>query len=644
MSMKTTTRRQRRETRALGWRLSWFLALVLVVSWVTPARVAGPYYVSTLGSNSNSCATSASLGASDQTKAKLTILAGLQCAAAGEFVNVYGGTYAESIDDNLVSVPTGTDPSRITVRNYNGGTVLMRPASGCYSVLAFSKTASRYLTFDGINMDGRPCNEAVIAMFSGYGGGNPHHLTVLNAELQGAEGALYTHSFGVIMASNSASSIGGNVFRNINFHGGGRNDADHHFYIMTPDNIVENSVLWDYAGSAWQVYSGDGGTPNNNILRNTLIHSKRAGVLGQPGNLPGRGVCLFAYTATSGTQIYNNICHTVPNSGGFTTGFDIDATNVSVWNNTVYGVSGSSCMRFAGSGHVAINNICYGNSNNSITGSVTKTTNLEGTNPRFVDGPNHDFHLLPDSPAIDAGTTVGSVPSDQQGAARPQGSAYDIGAYERVSGEVPSPTCTPKALPEAFTGADDTVLEAHDPCWEMPRGNFKIRSNGVAANTGGLAIDSVARWTGSTYTNNHRVKLDVIATTTGKFIGVGARCSATGGAYMTYTDGVAAYLVRILPGAAFGVRLLTVAGITAGQEIAVTASGNQIGMEANGVPVSGSPVTDTELTDGTPCVTAFDASNSTRGDNFDATDIASPGVPGGTPSPEQSFISLTLQP
>ena len=56
---------------------------------------------------------------------------------------------------------------------------------------------------------------------------------------------------------------------------------------------------------------------------------------------------------------------------------------------------------------------------------------LAATDP-FVDpsdSPAADFHLRFNSPAIDAGTNTG-VATDYDGTARPQGAAYDIGAYE----------------------------------------------------------------------------------------------------------------------------------------------------------------------------------------------------------------------
>ncbi len=62
-------------------------------------------------------------------------------------------------------------------------------------------------------------------------------------------------------------------------------------------------------------------------------------------------------------------------------------------------------------------------------------------NPRFVDPENGDFHLLPNSPCIDAGRLVEEVTGDFEGTPRPydayagtrgDGSDYDMGAFEFV--------------------------------------------------------------------------------------------------------------------------------------------------------------------------------------------------------------------
>ena len=54
---------------------------------------------------------------------------------------------------------------------------------------------------------------------------------------------------------------------------------------------------------------------------------------------------------------------------------------------------------------------------------------LEG-DPRFVDPEAGDFHLRPDSPAIDRGTAEDAPSVDLEGTPRPQGRGYDLGAYE----------------------------------------------------------------------------------------------------------------------------------------------------------------------------------------------------------------------
>jgi hypothetical protein len=60
------------------------------------------------------------------------------------------------------------------------------------------------------------------------------------------------------------------------------------------------------------------------------------------------------------------------------------------------------------------------------------TGNLNA-DPRFVDATGFDFHLLPDSPAIDAGVDAG-LGYDFAGLFRPLGEGFDLGAYEFDAG------------------------------------------------------------------------------------------------------------------------------------------------------------------------------------------------------------------
>jgi hypothetical protein len=68
---------------------------------------------------------------------------------------------------------------------------------------------------------------------------------------------------------------------------------------------------------------------------------------------------------------------------------------------------------------------------------LTLINNRENADPGLVNPTGYDFHLRADSLAIDSGATV-QVPTDYEGRARPQGSGYDIGAYEYSSSGISS--------------------------------------------------------------------------------------------------------------------------------------------------------------------------------------------------------------
>jgi hypothetical protein len=77
---------------------------------------------------------------------------------------------------------------------------------------------------------------------------------------------------------------------------------------------------------------------------------------------------------------------------------------------------------------------------------------------RLVDEASLDCHLLPDSPAVDTGTTLDSFSIDKDGIPRPQGAAWDIGAYEYNPGGV-EPV---EEEPAGETPADASVDAAAD--------------------------------------------------------------------------------------------------------------------------------------------------------------------------------------
>jgi hypothetical protein len=141
---------------------------------------------------------------------------------------------------------------------------------------------------------------------------------------------------------------------------------------------------------------------------------------------------------------------------------NVTATGVVVESNTFYdnGAGDRACDQSTGSVEAQVlveaatsvvlrNNIfapAGSESDVSVTapdGTVSGSNNLFGLAapgwdsapvtgaPGFFDPVVGDFHLGPDSAAIDAAVASG-VTADHDGTARPQGAASDVGAYERI--------------------------------------------------------------------------------------------------------------------------------------------------------------------------------------------------------------------
>ncbi len=169
--------------------------------------------------------------------------------------------------------------------------------------------------------------------------------------------------------------------------------------------------------------------------------------------------CLVEGNAQTGVHLNGRtemrnciVCgHSTINKSGknISAGVTVQGGNNRVYNCTIYGNS----IDQAGSGlwldgaETAVNNIVYGNGSLGdvyVGASATFNTNIVGTavssgvgnivaDPLFSNAANRDFTIASAaSPAVDAGATIASVATDFAERARPEGVAYDIGAYERV--------------------------------------------------------------------------------------------------------------------------------------------------------------------------------------------------------------------
>ena len=201
-------------------------------------------------------------------------------------------------------------------------------------------------------------------------------------------------------------------------------------------------------------------------------------------NQRGDGI-LLGYYVTGDNWIYNNL---VVNAGlgpewrddpSYHTGIhinsgheDVASTAVHLYNNTLYGNGWSGAVWESQSGSLLIdpgalargttvyfgNNIIYstgepylagesaslpaGNYRNCWYGAGSPPAWDRGAlnaNPRFVNAGGLNFWLQNSSPCIDAGRDMSPVVTrDLLGVPRPQGSAYDLGAYEFVAATPPA--------------------------------------------------------------------------------------------------------------------------------------------------------------------------------------------------------------
>jgi hypothetical protein len=322
------------------------------------------------------------------------------------------GTYAESLNDRI---PGGTSWSApVKVVAYPGHTVTLKPSSGTINVVAFSR-ARKYIILEGLILDGT--NNTGGGIRIAYSGSDStqaaHHIRIKNTEIRNIQGS-------GVSTSNGADF---NEFINLRVRDTGLSGSGHGFYISSNNNLVEHSQIYNNKKCGIQFYSTNGGV-NGNIFRyNQLYNNGKGGSTTNPCTV---GLWIGA---GSGTLVYNNLVWNNQSSGVVVGG---NANNAKVYNNTIYGNGSNGLLVRTVLNAVIKNNIVYGNGMPGIINDGTGTilSNNLTSNPLFVDPAKGNFKLQAGSPAIDTGEALSEVKDDYVGVSRPQGSHYDIGAYE----------------------------------------------------------------------------------------------------------------------------------------------------------------------------------------------------------------------
>lgn len=388
----------------------------------------------------------------------------LNAARAGDVITVAPGTYNET----LTSVRDGASSAPVTLRAATPRTAIVTRAGRVLTV------GHAYLVVDGLVLDGQYGADDVVRV---TGGGD--FLLLRNSEVRRSskdlidlgspvgvliEGCLLHHALNAAGGRTDAHGVVAGAVRDLTIR-----DTEIHTFSgdglqMDPDRAapgwdlvtVERSKIWLAPLPAPENGFAAGVVPGENaidtkqaatnvrsrlIVRDTIASGFRGGLIGNMAafNLKEHvdaivdGVTVFDAEIAfrlrgpgTGARVLvtNALVHDV------TTAFryEDNIQNLRIWNSTV----GRNVTRAfqAASAPSAILDVRNLLSMPALTAEARASSNLRVTAAAFINVAVHDYHLVPDSPAIDAGERLSAVTIDRDGVERPQGSAYDVGAYE----------------------------------------------------------------------------------------------------------------------------------------------------------------------------------------------------------------------
>ena len=385
----------------------YFLLCCTLVTSLFLANTANAttYYVATTGNDSNP---------GTSTQPFRSIKKGVRTIAAWDTLYIKSGTYYESINSNSITIPTGTSWNNAPViAAFPGDTVTLRPGgNNTGEVIVLAHSYIQYVIFDRLIVDATGKKHGISTTHGA------HNVRFKNVEVKNATRTGVALSPG----SQPAPYKTAIEFINCDIHHNGTDHFDHGFYISTGYNLIKQSRIHHNAGHGVQVYSDK--RADQNLVAGNRIYNNSTNDPSAPGIL---------FSSGDGNMAYNNIVY------GNKYGIQImyrNPTNSKVYNNTIYNNKPGHGITISGhsTNALAKNNVVYynGGAEGNIRdhGISSQLANNLTTNPKFVNQSNADFHLQAGSPAIDAGTSISGITTDIAGVARPQGSSFDIGAYE----------------------------------------------------------------------------------------------------------------------------------------------------------------------------------------------------------------------
>ena len=296
------------------------------------------------------------------------------------------------------------------------------------------------------------------------GGGNSAVTLGTGWKVVGCDIQEHNATYGVLEGSGDYFTVIGNEIHNC-YNDNYANMA-HSIYLN--GGSLNFEIGWNYLhnnkNQGWEIslfHQGiRQGIIHDNIITNTNNYRLKGILVGDVDRGEDR-----LTVVNQSVKIYNNILHNV-GINGWGGAVQLASGTIYLYNNTIYQCSdiGGTVQLVGGtepSGQPAYyisNNIIYNSINakyisngggaapnwSTVTlfnnvyygagNGPTQDSSPVNADPKFINVSGGDFHIQSSSAAKDAGTSSVSsiVTTDYDGLSRPQGAAYDIGAYEYV--------------------------------------------------------------------------------------------------------------------------------------------------------------------------------------------------------------------
>lgn len=414
-----------------------FLPVVLLLLAPGLAEATNRYGTASGGLSTGNC----TVDTLSVTNGRCTLLRLLTQLVANDTGLLHAGTYSGSNGSNLQFTNAGTSGQEIILKPFGDGTVTISNTTSGTACFNFSGSTKRFYRLEDLICDANNTastdgidiqvgasditfvrvtvqNTVGMGFFASANAGAISNITLTDCIANRADPTDTCNGLcHGIYFSSGANSLSNVTVSGGEYHGsGGRgiqiiNSA---FTVRVTNILVERTKVYDNNdGMVFSMY--DGLTVRNNVIyRNNRTGSGSKG-----------GILIEAGAGT--TNIYNNTI--VNNNGPGLPGLFIRSnvpTPLNVKNNIVQGNGGGNCA----------GDIC--------SGAGFATNAFGGTGVSFVNAGSDDYHLASgDTIAKNQGTTISSFSTDFDGVSRPQGSAWDIGAFELVE-TPPEPPGVPR--------------------------------------------------------------------------------------------------------------------------------------------------------------------------------------------------------